>query len=105
MTISDIKFAAELVTNKGRSYKFDDIACMMKYIYENKEKTTGSQFYVSNYIGTHELMITKNASYIKEETLKSPMGGNTAAFSNNDSAAAFSKKFNKSIIFWETLNQ
>ena len=40
MTISDIKFAAELVTNKGRSYKFDDIACMMKYIYENKENLT-----------------------------------------------------------------
>ena len=103
MTISDVKFAAELVTNKGRVYKFDDIACMIKYSNENKEKTTSSEFYVSDYIGTHELIMTKNASYIKEETLKSPMGGNTAAFSNTDSAAVWSKKRNTTVTSWDAL--
>ena len=31
MSISDKRFACELVTEKGRAYKFDDVTCMMSY--------------------------------------------------------------------------
>ena len=31
MKISDGKFGAELITSKGRIYKFDDMHCMISY--------------------------------------------------------------------------
>ena len=31
MTLMDHKFGAELVTNKGKVYKFDDINCMLNF--------------------------------------------------------------------------
>ncbi|WP_198175425.1 hypothetical protein [Spirosoma telluris] len=36
MTIVDQTFAAEIVTQKGKSYKFDDVACLVNYLNENK---------------------------------------------------------------------
>ena len=35
MKIADGKFGAELITEKGRVYKFDDMHCMMNYHKEN----------------------------------------------------------------------
>src|SRR5690554_4470874 len=35
MNIADPKFGAELVTDKGRVYKFDALECMVPYLQEN----------------------------------------------------------------------
>src|SRR5690606_3250333 len=48
MTISDARFASELVTKKGRVYKFDDITCMVNYTKENT-KVNGSVNFISDY--------------------------------------------------------
>lgn len=103
MTISDIKFATELFTTKGRVHKFDDIDCMIKYSNKNKAKTSASEFYVSDYIGANEFIVAKNAVYLKNENFKSPMGGNTVAFSKKDTAVAFGQKYNSTLISWEIL--
>src|SRR5688572_47555 len=39
MTLMDNKFGAELVTQKGKVYKFDDIKCMMSYYHSGHEPT------------------------------------------------------------------
>ena len=31
MTIANGKFGAELITQKGRCYKFDDVSCMIQF--------------------------------------------------------------------------
>ena len=38
MSISDKRFACEIVTEKGRAYKFDDVTCMMSYKNDYKDK-------------------------------------------------------------------
>ena len=35
MTVSDPKFGAEIVTVKGRNYKFDDMHCVLAFMHHN----------------------------------------------------------------------
>jgi len=54
MGIEDPKFATELITEKGRIYKFDDLNCMQSYATENAEQVGQAQLYVPDFL-THEL--------------------------------------------------
>jgi copper chaperone NosL len=80
MTISNPKFAAVLFTTKGRTYKFDDISCLLDYKNDNKEKALNAGLYVANFLSDNKLLPVEIAVYIKGENVKSPMGGNIAAF-------------------------
>ncbi len=103
MTISDPKFATEILTQKGRVYKFDDIACMITYRNEHVEKLSSADFYVSSFTGTNNLTDVKNIVLINSELIGSPMGGNIAGFDNKDSAALYAIKFDASVISWSSL--
>lgn len=104
MTISDGKFGSELVTKKGRAYKFDDVQCMQGYMEEKGENAFHS-FYVNDFTIKNTLIDAKKAYFVKHESLKSPMGGNIAAFNTNESATGFAKKFDATILSWEELNK
>ena len=81
MTITDARFAGELITEKGRIYKFDDIACLHDYIDANKGAIGDSiQLYITDFENPEILLHYKNAHYFSSEYLNSPMRGNVAAF-------------------------
>lgn len=101
MTISDARFAAELITTKGRVYKFDDIACLQNYKKEN-EKVQYSRTYVSDYCNPALLIEAETAKFVHGEKVNSPMGGNIAAYSNEDSAELYSDKLNGSVVTWNS---
>ncbi|MEZ5029368.1 MAG: hypothetical protein R2765_11370 [Ferruginibacter sp.] len=44
-----------------------------------------------------------NALLLKADELRSPMGGNIAAFDNKDSLAVIQKRFNGNSISWNDL--
>ena len=102
MTIADSRFFAELVTDKGRAYKFDDLVCMRQYVIEN-EKMKGSTFYVCDYTLSGVLIPAKTAFFVKDESVKSPMGGNTAAFRKQQTAKDFAAKVNSISFDWEAI--
>lgn len=88
MGITDGKHGAEIITEKGRAYKFDDLACMVNYTKENPElKVKG--YYVHDYTLENELIPAEKAFYVSGGAIKSPMNGNVAAFSNKSQAKAF----------------
>lgn len=102
MSISDSRFAAELVTEKGRVYKFDDIACMISY---NKANTTVpvKNFYIGHFLKDGQLMSTEGAFFVQHESVKSPMAGNVAAFDVKDDAYEFADKNHTKVISWQAL--
>lgn len=104
MNISDAHFMAELVTKKGRVYKFDDISCMIKYA-ETLDKNSVKSYYAGNIEKTNEFIDAASAWYIKHDNFKSPMGGNTAAFATKEAATAQANKISAGIIDWNTLTQ
>lgn len=103
MSISEGHFAAELITQKGRVFKFDDISCLLAYKNENPDKEVKSH-YVHYYLGENELISAESASYIKGGTLNSPMGGNIAAFKTKEEAAEYLNKVQAEKTDWNTLN-
>lgn len=85
MTIADLPYATELITEKGRVYKFDDISCMTMYENSEADKVKNAKKYVIDAPTGKFLELTK-ATLIKGGSIKSPMGGNTQAFENKAAA-------------------
>lgn len=103
MTISDGRFAAELITEKGRIYKFDDLSCMMHFSKENNHRTYKHKF-VNDYNEVNTLIKVKDSYFIHSINIRSPMGGNIAAFANKDLAEKFTLDWHTEVFSWEHLN-
>jgi copper chaperone NosL len=104
MTIVDGRFGAELITVKGRVYKFDDLSCMVRYAQENR-KTQVQSYFVSDYTMNNELIDATKAFYVHSDELRSPMGGNTAAFQLTIDAEKYALKTGKTVIDWTKVNK
>ncbi len=86
MTISDPRFGAEIITQKGKAYKFDDTHCLLGYLRSNDLPGTEiKDIYVSNFSMDHQLLNIKEALLLSSEEIRGPMGGNIAAFNHADS--------------------
>ncbi|MFV5703457.1 nitrous oxide reductase accessory protein NosL [Flavobacterium sp. XS2P12] len=102
MTIADGKYAAEVITEKGRVYKFDDIMCMVHYGKENSN-TKMAAYYVNDYTQDNVLIPAKTAFFISEGTIQSPMRGGIIAFSSENEAKEFGIKLKAKPVTWEAV--
>lgn len=80
MTIADPKFGAELVTDKGRIFKFDALECMVPYLQENND-TEYAYILAVAYDEPGELKPVGDLAFAFSEDFNSPMGGNLAGLS------------------------
>jgi copper chaperone NosL len=79
MSIVDPKYGAELVTDKGRIYKFDAVECMIPFIHENGEMTFSLQLVVA-FDEPKKLFPIDQVVFAHSKIYQSPMGANVAAF-------------------------
>src|SRR5690606_12502890 len=85
MTIVDGEHAAEIVTKKGKVYKFDAVECMLNFRKQNGP--TDVALYLSNHYTTPvELIDATQASFLISENIPSPMGAFLTAFKSRDEA-------------------
>ncbi|NNF01270.1 MAG: hypothetical protein HKN22_01155 [Bacteroidia bacterium] len=105
MIISDPQFAAQIVTKKGRNYKFDAIECMLRDV--NRRGIADLKYIlVTTFDVPGKLMNARNASYLISKNIPSPMGGYLSAFSNIDEANKTQVQRTGTIHHWpEILNQ
>lgn len=104
MTISDARFGVEIITNKGKIIKFDDVKCMQGFVDQDmsiKEKI--KSIYAANYLEPSELLNVNEAFFAHSFEYRSPMGGNVAAFNNLESLNKVNSEMKGSIIKWEML--
>ncbi len=104
MSISDGKFGAELITTKGRIYKFDDLGCMFGYMASLEAESIG-KIYVNDFQKNNELIEATTAWYIQNETLKSPMNGNIAAFATKEQALQYATQHDATVLSWNALSK
>lgn len=102
MTIADARFGTEIITPKGRVYKFDDINCLIWHQAENAP-LEGSKQYVVDFLHPHDLIDAKQAYFLSGDLVHSPMGANIAAFSSKDSAEVYMQKLNAQLIHWNEI--
>ncbi|WP_202615323.1 nitrous oxide reductase accessory protein NosL [Algoriphagus kandeliae] len=79
MTIVDKQHAAQIVTSKGRNYKYDAIECMV-YDLNNWDRPAPSKILVADYAVPGELTKATDASFLITEKIPSPMGAFLTAF-------------------------
>lgn len=104
MGISDTRFAAELITQKGKLYKFDDAHCMLSFVSAPEwDKNTVKNYYLANFSQPDQWLQAENAFLVKSDQLKSPMGGNTAAFANDTEQKSATEEFGGTITAWNEI--
>lgn len=79
MTIVDKQHAAELVSAKGKVFKYDAIECMINDLKKKKDLEIGLLF-VNDYASPGTLIDAKIATFLISEQIKSPMGAFLSAF-------------------------
>lgn len=106
MLISDQRFGAELITDKHKIYKFDDTHCIASFLKSNYlTKSQVAYVYLVDYSQKGKLIKAEESFLIRSEELRSPMGGNIAAFAAEDSMTKFNKQLNGSVIKWNEVIQ
>ena len=106
MTISDIKFGSEIVTKKGKVYKFDDTQCMISFLQTNfLEKKEIGQLYLVDFSGSHALLKVSDAYVLKSDLFATPMKGYYAAFSNSKAKQQIQMQYKAKKVSWNELIQ
>lgn len=105
MTIMDPKFGAEIVTKKGKVYKFDDVHCVAGFMHRRAiEMAEIHQTLFVNYNDSNEFINVGAAEFVVSSELRSPMGGNAGAFKNAVEAKNKSGEISGSkVTNWATL--
>ncbi len=102
MTIVDKLHAAEVVTKKGKIYKFDASECMVRFIDDFDESTI--KLYLSNdYTSPETLIDATQATFLISQNIPSPMGAFLSAFKNNDDAVKTQAEKGGTLYDWEEL--
>lgn len=104
MGITDIRYAAELITTKGRVYKFDDIGCLVSYVHTAMpDKKDVKEIYLVDFSGDHTLVKAKDCFFLAGGDIHTPMNGNIAAFKHEDSMKLMSARLKAIPTSWDQL--
>lgn len=80
MVISDQRFGCQIVTSKGRVFKFDDLCCMDDYLKQGDLSARDVlQRYVGDFNRPNHFIPAGEAFYLRR-SVSSPMSSNTPAF-------------------------
>lgn len=102
MTIVDKLHAAEIVTKKGKVYKFDATECMVNFL--NEFDQTEIELYLSNNYTEPEVLIdATKATFLISENIPSPMGAFLSAFKNKTTAENMQSKKTGALYSWDEL--
>lgn len=104
MTLMDRKFGAELVTTKGKVYKFDDVNCMLTFYHSGElEHRDFAYKLVTDFSHPAKLIEAADAFYLKSPAIKSPMASQIAAFQEKASMDEVKKEAKGIYLVWGEL--
>ncbi|WP_420578254.1 nitrous oxide reductase accessory protein NosL [Ekhidna sp.] len=98
MSISDPRYGALLVTDKGRIRKYDAAECMINDVNENA--IASRKMMVIAYDQPKKLIHVDSAYFVISSVYNSPMGANMAAFSSKEAITD-----SLALLTWQQANQ
>jgi len=98
MTISNPKFGAELITDKGRVLKYDAAECMVNQL--NKEGTKFQKLYAVPFDAPKKLVNVDQLRFLISPDFRSPMGANLTAYSDINNLDG---RYHEQLIDWNQL--
>jgi len=104
MTLMDERFGGEIVTKKGKVYKFDDLNCMINFSKSGYEPSENIALQlVVDYAHPGQLVDVQKTSYCKSDEIKSPMAGQAAAFEKKEDLERFNSEWKGTVLTWAEL--
>jgi len=103
MMITDNRFAAQAVTETGKSIKFDAIECMADYAGEKKVELQSAELWVSDFNNPGEWVNINNAFLIRSEVINSPMGESLLALDNEKDLKEHLAEYPGERVEWQRL--
>ena len=102
MSIVDKTHAAEVVTSKGKAFKYDAIECLLNDLSNHGDQEIALHL-VSNYKEAGSLIDAKTATYIISENIRSPMGENLSALADRSAAETLQKEKKGTLFSWKEI--
>jgi copper chaperone NosL len=104
MSIADNRFGAEIITKKGKIYKFDDMHCVLGFMKANTINNNDiKESWLVNFDEPHNFIDAKKSFLLKSNELHSPMGGNVATFSDENKLKEAMKNIKGETTTWDAL--
>lgn len=104
MNISDHKFGAEIVTKKGKIFKYDAAECMFNALsLGDIAYKDAAGFYVIDASNPKQLVDGVTATYLISEKLPSPMGAFLSAYQNKADAEKNHAQFGGELKSWDEM--
>lgn len=105
MTISDDRFASELVLTTGKAQKYCSIECMVRDANRSESFTADDvdNYYVIDMTKPKVLIPVAEATFLVSEKIQSPMGANLAAFKEKTNAQELKEEWDGVLYSWEEL--
>lgn len=102
MTIVDKRYGAELVTKKGKIYKFDAVECLINTVYDEKFIEPGNihSMWTIDFSNPTQLIDAGQCYYLHSDKLPSPMGMYLTAFSDNQKLQNAKAEFGGEVWSW-----
>ncbi|MBB1149661.1 nitrous oxide reductase accessory protein NosL [Myroides sp. NP-2] len=106
MGIVDAKHAAQLVTTKGKNYKFDAIECMLHYLADTaKPAKEYTHLLVADVLNPGTLIPAEQANFIVSKNIPSPMGAFLSATQTKEEADQLIDEFTGDHYTFTTIRQ
>ncbi len=104
MTIADPRFAAELVTARGRVHVFDDSGCLVLFAAEGGVPLEQvHSLWVHDFLHPDSLLDARAAVYLRIESMNTPMGSHLVALREGPGADSLSARVSGPLLRWDDL--
>lgn len=103
MTIVDKQFASQLVTSKGRTYKYDAIECMVHSSQEQFAGVDMAYMLIADFDEPGTLIDAQSATYLVSENLPSPMAAYLSGYKTKAHAQSRLDEFGGKIYSWSEI--
>ena len=101
MTISDPRFAAELVTTHRRIRMFDDAGCLAAFVAEGiGDAQAIRSLWVSDFVHPGIMLPAGEAHFVRSDSVRTPMNTRVVAVARRDLADSLAQSLGGTVIAW-----
>jgi copper chaperone NosL len=104
MSISEKRYAAELIDRDGEVSKFDDIGCMANFRKQKNDEGAIRATFVMDF-ERREWLRAEDAFYVRSSEFKTPMSGGVVAFKDEANAQAAAAKYHGTMLRFAELTK
>jgi copper chaperone NosL len=102
MLISDERYGTELISSKGKIFKFDSIECLTAYYIKLEDKSENNVV-VTDFDRPSDFLSVERVVFVQSSRLRSPMGLYLSSHSDEKGAENLIEMFGGKILDWEAV--